>query len=161
MGRTFLSHRVPMPRRRGDGVIKIREELPREWSSHDPFECPDHVVILRCDQSESIAVTMGAPCATDTMDVGIGRIGHIVVDHMRDALNVEPARRDVRGDHDMEMPGFEAMQGALALSLCAVAVQARDAVTGVRDLPRDLVGPVFGTGENQHRIGIDLLEQFQ
>jgi hypothetical protein len=78
---------------------------------------------------------------------------------MCDALNIEAARRDVGGDQDVEMSRFETMQSALALSLCAVAMQARYAVTRVRNLPRHFIGTVFGASEDQYRIGIDLLKQ--
>ena len=128
---------------------------------HDAFECADHVVIFRRDERECVAGALGASRASDAVNISIGGIGHVEVDNVRDAVDIETARRDVGGDHDLEMSRFETVQGALALSLCTVAVQARHSKARVRDLAGDLVGAVFGAREDQHRIGIGLLEQFQ
>ena len=127
---------------------------------HDAFESADHILVFIGDQSERVACALRAPRASDAMDVGVGGVGHVVVDDVRDAVNVETARRDIGGDHDGEVPGFETVQGLFALSLCAVAMQAGDAMSRVGDLARDLVGAMFGAGEDQHRIRVDLLEQF-
>src|ERR671923_194366 len=82
--------------------------------------------------------------APDAVYVSIRSIGHVIVDDVCDPLNIETACGDVGGDHNGEMSGFETMQGVFALSLCAVAMQARDAMTGVCDLPRHFIGAMFG-----------------
>ncbi len=84
------------------------------------------------------------------MDVGIGSIGHVEVDDVRDAFNIKSTRRNIGGDHDGEMSTFETAQGLLTLSLCAIAVQTRDLMSRVRDLARHFVRAMFGTGENEH-----------
>ena len=53
------------------------------------------------------------------------------------------------------------LERALALALRAVAVQAGDLEAGLRDLLRQALGAVLGAGEDQHGIGIGLLEQLQ
>ena len=63
--------------------------------------------------------------------ITIGGVGHVVVDDMRDAIDIKTTRCDVGGNHDLEVSRFETVQGALALSLCTVAVQARDSKTCV------------------------------
>jgi len=141
-----------MSRRRGKRVVEVGESLAFDWSTHDPFELSDYVVVVRCDERERVACALRAPRAPDAMDVGVGGIGHVVVDNVRDAVNIETARRNVCGDHDVKVSAFEAVQGVLALSLCAVAVQACDAMTRVRDLPRHFVGAMFRAREDQHRI---------
>ena len=142
-------HRVSMSRGRGGRVIKVRESLTFDGSSHDAFEGPDRVSVFVRDQCERVTGAMSAACATDPMDVGIGGVGHVVVDHVRDTLDIETAGCDVGGDHNVEVSLFETLQGMLALSLGSVAVQARDAMTRVGDLPRYLVGPMFGAGKDQ------------
>ena len=149
------------PRRRGNRVVKVWESFAFDRSTHDAFECPDHIVIFRRDERERVAGALGASRATDAMDVGVGGVGHVEVDDVRDAVDIETACRNVSGDHDGEVSAFETTQGLLALSLCAVAVEACDAMSSVRALARQFVGAMFGAGKDEHRIGVGLLEQFQ
>ena len=144
-----------------DLVIKIRERLAFDRSAHYTFESPDHVIVLGRDKGEGIACALSAPRATDAVDVGIGSVWHIEVDHMRNTVNVQTTRRNVGSHHDAKVSCFKAVQGLFALSLRAIAVQAGDAMTCVRDLTSQLIGAMFRAGEDQHRIGIGLLEQFQ
>src|SRR5215213_1187736 len=139
---------VTRSRGRGNSVVKICERFPLDRSTHNSFECPNHVIIFRSNQCERVTCALSASGAADAMDVGIGSVWHVEVDHMRNAVNVQTARCNVRGDHDAEVPCFEAMQGLLALSLCAVAVKAGDAVTRVRDLTCQLIGAMFCAGKN-------------
>ena len=146
--------------RRRNFVVKIGECFSFE-RPHDAFECPDHVVIFWRDQRERIACALRASCAPNAMNIRVGSIGHVVVDNVGDTFDVKPARRDVGGDHNAEVTSLEAAQGLFALSLRAVAVQARNAKSSMSDLPRHFVRPMFGTGKDQDGIGIDLLEQLQ
>lgn len=150
-----------MPRRRGKRVVKVCESLAFDWSPHDAFEDPDYVIVFWSDECERVACALGAACAPDTMDVGIGSVRHVEVDDMRDVFYIEAARRDVGGNHDGKMPALETTERLLALTLRAVTVQARDSKTSVRDLTCNLLGAMFRAREDQHRIGRSLLEQFQ
>jgi hypothetical protein len=147
------------PGRRGSRVVKVGEGLAFDGFSHDTFESADHIPIFIGHQRERVAGAVGASRTTDAMDIGVGGVGHIVVDHVRDALNIETARSNVGGNHDGEVSRFETVQSSFALSLRAVAVQTRDSEPGVRDLPRHFIGAMFGAGKDQHRIRADLLEQ--
>jgi len=145
----------------GDGVIKIRESLAFERMSHDALEDTDHVIIFRRDQGEGIAGALGASRAANAMDIGVGGIWHVIVDDVRDAVDIQATGGDVSGDHDAEVAGLESVQSLLALSLGAVAVQAGDTEAGMGNLARYFVGAMLGAGENQDRIGVDLFKQFQ
>ncbi len=106
----FMSF-VTGPRRRGDRVIKVREDFPFERMSHDALESPDHVVVFGRDKCKSVTGALGAPRAADAMDVGVGGVGHVEVDDMRDAFNIEPAGGNIGGDHDVEVSTLEAAAG--------------------------------------------------
>lgn len=75
---------------------------------HDLFQRADHIVIIRGDQGEGIAAALCASGTADTMDVGVGGIGHVEVDDVRDAVHIQAAGGDVSGDHDLELSAFEA-----------------------------------------------------
>ena len=145
---------------RSDRIVEIRERLSFDRSSHDAFERSNHVLIFGRDQCERVACALSAPRATDAVDVGIGSVWHIEVDHMRNTVNIQTTRRNVGGDHDAEVTCLEAVQGLFALSLCAIAVQAGDTMPRVRNLTRQFIGTMFGAGKDQHGIGIGLLEKF-
>src|SRR5690349_23159953 len=120
---------VTRARWRRDRIVKIWERLLFDRSSHDAFERSNHVFIFGRDQCESVACALSAPGATDAVDVGIGSVWHVEVDHMRNTVNIQTARCNVGGDHDAKMSCFEAVQGLFALSLRAIAMQTSDAMT--------------------------------
>jgi hypothetical protein len=156
---SFMSF-VTRPRWRGERVVKVGKDFTFDGSCHDTFESPDHIAVFRRDQGERVACALGASRAPDAMDVGIGSIGHVVIDYVRDALNIETTRCDIRRNHNGEVPRFETMQRLFALSLCAIAMQTRDTESRVRDLPCDFIGAVFGARKDQNRIAVDLFEKF-
>ncbi len=92
-----------------DRVVEVWEGDPFEWGFHDAFELADHILIFISDQREGIAGALSASRASDAMDVRIRRIGHVIVDDVRDAVDIETARGDVGGDHDREVSRFETM----------------------------------------------------
>src|SRR5439155_12303922 len=52
-------------------------------------------LLPRRDQGDRAARPADAPGAPDPVHVQLGRVRHVVVDYVRDARYVEPARRDV------------------------------------------------------------------
>ena len=147
-------------RRGGRRVVKVFECDLLERMFHNAFESPYHIAVFISDERERVTRALCASCASNSVNIGIGGIRHVEVDDVRDTVDIETARRDVGCDHDLKVSRFETVQGALALSLCAVAVQARHSETRVRDLPRHFISAMFGARKDQHRIGIGLLEQF-
>src|SRR5215207_572884 len=145
-------------RRRGRRVVKLWKNLAFDGCSHDPFENANHVVVFWCYQRERVARALGASCSPNPMDVGISGVWHIVVDDMRDILHIETTCRDIGGNHDGEVSALETAERLLALSLGAIAVQARNAKSRVCNLARNLIGAMFGAREDQHRFGGGLFE---
>ena len=95
------------------------------------------------------------------MNVGIRGVGHVEIDDMRDAFNIQPASGDIRGDHDKVSTVFKALQGSLTLTLRAVAVQAGYFVSSALDLICKFLSPVFCTGKDQNRLCGGLLKYFE
>src|SRR5688572_13418390 len=77
-----LTHSGSMPRRRGKGVVKIIQSQACERFAHDAFQSSNHIVIFGRDESKSVACTLCSARTPDTMDVGVGGIGHIIIDDM-------------------------------------------------------------------------------
>ena len=95
------------------------------------------------------------------MDVCVGGIGHVIVDHVRNAFHIQAARGDVSGNHDLMRAVLEAFERRLALSLRTVAMQTCDLVPGTLDLLRHFLRAIFRACEDQHRTGIGFFEQRQ
>ncbi len=64
----------------------------------------------------------GAAGAADAVDVIVRLPRHVIVEHVADALDVQPARGDVGGDQDVDVAGLEPLQLLQALGLLHVAV---------------------------------------
>ena len=154
-------HSMTMPGRRGDRIVKVWERLASERVSHDAFQLADHIVIFRRDQCERVASAFSASRATDTVDVGVSCVRHVIVDDVCNTFDVETACRNISGDHDGKVSCFEAVQSVLALALCAVTMQACDSESRVSKLARHFIGTMFGAGEDEYGVTADLLEKFQ
>jgi hypothetical protein len=80
-------------------------------------------------RSRGSAIVMATPCrparpgAPDAVHVGVRRARHVVVDDVRHVLDVEPARRHVGGDEQLDLAAAEAAHHAVARLLPHPAVQ--------------------------------------
>ncbi len=91
----------------------------------------------------------GAARTTDAVHVDFRNFGKLVVDHVRDVLDVESARRDIRGDQDGRLVGLELLQRARAGVLALVTVDGHGANSRAHQQFGDLVGAMLGASEDQ------------
>ena len=59
--------------------------------------------LARRDQRDRLARASGAAGAADPVDIALGVERDVVVDDVRDVLDVQPARRDVGRDQDVDL----------------------------------------------------------
>jgi len=140
-------------------VVESFELLALQRTAHDLLQRSHHGVVIGHRQRERVSGPLRATGASDAMDIGIGGVGHVVVDDMGDALHVQTACGDVGGDHHVIPAGSEAVECRLALTLRPVAVKTRDLVTGTRDLFGQTLGPVFCACEDQDAFGVGPLQE--
>src|SRR5579859_7811941 len=86
------------------------------------------------------AALTGAAGAADTMDKVFGDVGQIVVDDVRDVLDVDAASGNVSGHEHAILPALEPREGGSTLRLRAVAVNHG----GVDALTVQVLGDAFG-----------------
>ena len=134
--------------------------LTSDRSSHNSFEFSDHVTVLWCDQCERITLPMGAAGAADAMDISVGCVRHIVIDDVRNALHVQSACSNVRGNHDVVGSVLKSLQSRLPLALRSVPMQTGDLEAGALNLLRHLVSAVFCARKDQNRAGVGPFQQF-
>src|SRR3546814_1798539 len=78
-------------------------------------------------------------------------VGDVVVQHMADAVDVEPARGDVGGHQDVDAPVLQRLHHLLALLLLDVAVDGGGGQAACGQLFGQLLGAELGPREHQHR----------
>ena len=121
----------------------------------DALDDAQHVPLARAHEQDRVAAAAGAAGAADAMDVGLGVVRNVVVDDVRDALDVEAARGDVGRDQDVDLAVLEPRDGLLALALLHVAVQRGRGEAARLEALRELDGLDLGAHEHQH--GVELL----
>ena len=82
----------------------------------------DVLGILAGDQRIGDAGRAAAAGAADAVDVIVGMPRRVEVEDVADALDVEPARGDVGGDEDVDMPVLEQVELGDPLRLFHVAM---------------------------------------
>ena len=80
-------------------------------------------MLARLGERDRGASAAGASGAADAVHVGVGRGRHVVVDDVRQPLDVEPARGDVGRDEEIHFALAKPAHHALALALFQAAVQ--------------------------------------
>ena len=93
------------------------------------------------------------------MDVVLGILRHVEIDHVRHTRDVEAARGDIGRDEHFEFAGLETLQRIRALLLAAVGVHHRASVAGVHEPVGDVVGTRLRAREDQHALVVRLLEE--
>ena len=106
---------------------------------------------LAVHQGESITDILGAARPADPMDVIFRMLGHIVIDHVAHAGDVESARGDVGRDHHFIFAALETFQRFDAFALGAVRMQHRDGMVALFQFVRDAVGAVLGATKRSAR----------
>jgi hypothetical protein len=96
----------------GCGVDTILGEL-RKLDLEALFDgLEDGLVIWAADKRDTETLGSEATGTTDTVEVGVGLVGHVVVDRDVDALDVDTTTEDVGGDTDA---GLELLELLVAL----------------------------------------------
>src|SRR5439155_21924328 len=105
--------------RTGDGHAAVLELLPVAEPRDD---AADIGLLLREHECDAAAAPARPARTADTMHVALVVLRRIEVDHVRDAREVETARRDVRGEQGGDLALAEACERLLAGALRHVAV---------------------------------------
>ena len=116
------------------------------------FDRAQHVLLARAHEQDRIAAAPGAAGTTDAVDVALGVVGNVVIQHVADAFHVEAAGGDVGGDEDVDLAVLEILDGLLALRLLHVAVDRGGGQTARLQFLGELIGGQLGAREHQHRV---------
>ena len=137
--------------RSGGGAGFVRETFEGEaldGLADEAFDGGDMFLLVAGDEGEGIADALGAAGAADAVDIIFGMLGNVVIDDMADTFDVDAARGDVGGDHDLIFSGFKTGEGFGSLVLRAVGVENSDGMIGGAQILGDAVGASFGPGKD-------------
>ena len=108
-------------------------------------------VFARLDERDGGAFAAGSPGPADAMDVLIGVRRDVVVDDVRDVVDVQPASRDVGRDEDVQGAVAEAAHHPVAALLGEAAVERAGVVTSGAQRLREIVDFAAGPSEDERR----------
>ena len=155
---------TPCPRWRGPGcAIWTAADFSADWKTaeargtstcgtglrHQPLDVAELASLLRSAEAGRLAARCHACGASDAVHVVLGDVGEIEAPDVANLRHVDAPGGDVGRHQDPELPLFEPVQRLLPLVLGPIGMETRDAVSGVLEHPRHLVGPVLGAGEDQ------------
>src|SRR5262249_32413686 len=135
-------------------VVEPRHGDPLHGRAHEPLDRRGVAPLLGAHERPSIPGIAHSTRAADAVAVGLGPPRHPVVDYGGDVVDVDAARREVRGDQDLDPATPEAEERALALDLGPVPMEHRDDVAEAIELPAEPVGAPLGAGEHDRAAAL-------
>ena len=79
-------------------IIKSLSAFAHQAAPDEPFERTHRRLIIGCRETDGIPDGVGPSGAANAMHVVLGVQGKVVVDHVRDSLDVNAARGDIGRD---------------------------------------------------------------
>ena len=135
--------------------------LPHDAPADESLQRTEREAIVRRDETDGVADCVRPAGAADPMHVILGVHGEVVVHHVRYAIHVDAARRDVGGHEHTDMSGLEILQRAQALVLGTVGVQRGGANAALFELSGHPVGAVLRPRKDQHHVHARIEQQVQ
>ena len=133
-------------RRVGIGFGWIRAVKLERVVDHRPA-----LQFIPVDQCHGDTGLAGPAGAADAVHVGLLVLGNLVVDHVRDVVDVDAASGDVGGDQHVDLTGAERLERLLAGDLAEVAVHGADLEAAFGEFVGHLLGGALGAAEDHRR----------
>src|SRR5512132_164848 len=128
-------------------LLRKREALLAERDASPAPQIGELVVLSLRDERQRLAAFAGTSGPSDAMHVGLRIFRQVEVDDVIDALDMNAARREVRGDERPHRAGAEALEHALSRALRDVTVERAGMVAETDQVLRELVDAPLRTAE--------------
>src|SRR5215203_337477 len=106
----------------------------------------------RRDQGNRLAGATGPSGAANAVDISLGTLRDVIIDHVRDIGDIETARGDVGGNQHLRLPAAEAAHDAVALRLREVTMDGLDSVATRHERLAQLIDSRLGAAEDHRRL---------
>ena len=117
------------------------------------------ILLIDVAEGDSGAAVARSAGTADPVDIGLGHIGQVVVEHVGELFNIQTPGGDIGGHQDLHLPAFEVGEGLLPGGLTLVAVDGGGGDAAFLEVPGHLIGPVLGAGKDQGVLHIPRHEQ--
>ena len=108
------SGRCDMVAGRWPGEIEAVHGAVLHPAAQNLLDCTDHGLVVSGRQGEGIAIAGGATGPADTMNIGIGGVRDVIVDHVGNPGHIDSPCGDVGGYENLKGAVAKAVQGSLA-----------------------------------------------
>src|SRR5450830_1479273 len=96
--------------------FKTRNDFDRDFALDEAFDVVQHVALVDAHQRHGRAGCTGAAGTADTVNVVFRHVRQIIVDHVRQLIDVDAACCDIGGDQCLQLAVLELSQRAGACS---------------------------------------------
>ncbi|OIQ72098.1 hypothetical protein GALL_462810 [mine drainage metagenome] len=133
------------------------DDLYRNILLGEAFNGLHETFFVKAHKVDGLTVGTGAPCAANAVHIVFTDVGDVVIDHMRQIVNVDAARRNVGCHQGTDIAALEIGQGLGAGGLTFVAMQRHGMNPVFAQKLGHIVGTEFGPGKHQHLAPVVLL----
>ena len=146
---------------RWPGEIEAVHRAVLHPTAQNLLDGTDHALVVSGRQGEGIAIAGGATGPADTVNIGIGGVRDVVVDHVGNPRHIDSPCGDVGGHENLKGAVAKAVQGSLASFLGQISLQRCRLEAGPGQFFAQAFGAVFGAGKYQHRLGDSMTQKLQ
>ena len=143
----------------GRALVKPSSSQWRDHPVDQVLDRGERLALVGANEQVGNAVLAHPSGPADPVDVVLRIVGHVVIDHVADALDIDAAADDVGGHQHRDLPAAEPAHHAVAYRLGKIAVDGGDAADDSVQPIGKPVGPALGAGEDDALPGPVALEQ--
>jgi hypothetical protein len=103
-------------------------------------------------KGKRISVFVNSSGTADPVDIVIRTCGHIVIDDVGNAQDIDTAGGDIGRHQNLDRAVTETFQRRLTAVLGKITLQRSHLIAGSSQLLCHAFGSVFGTGKDKHRL---------
>ena len=119
----------------------------------------ERLTLIGTDEQVGDAVLAHPSGPADPVDIVLRIVGHVVIDDVADALDIDAAADDVGGDQHGDLPAAKPMHHTVAGGLGKIAMDGGNSADHPVQPISEPVGPALGAGEDDALPGPVALEQ--
>ncbi len=124
-------------------VIEIGQPTSLDPGAEDPLDLPHHALISPGDEGEGLTRVVGTAGAANPVRVGVDGVRHVEVDDVGNVRHVDAAAAMSVATRMSNVPFRKPFDGALALVLRHVSLQAETRNEHLLQVRRQAAGPGF------------------
>lgn len=140
-------------------VVEAAELQPGNLHPDETLNRFDHGQVLRRHESEGIPHGLRPPRPADAVHIILRMPRDVIVDHVGNPRDIQPAGCDIRRDENLVTTILETLQRLLTLALRAIGMQGHHRVIFFLQLTGNTVRPVLRPAKDQDAIEICFLHQ--